>query len=91
MELPWTFSEEAAGEKHMAQLQHNMWVSDSRSAALSVVTGGGRWVELTVHADPLYQHLLLTAEKKFWRAVVSGDERRLFGRGAAPTTAGSRP
>src|SRR3954470_21809395 len=24
--LPWTFSEEAAAEKHMAQLQHNMWV-----------------------------------------------------------------
>src|SRR3984957_1803297 len=23
--LPWTFSEEAAAEKHMAQLQHNMW------------------------------------------------------------------
>ena len=25
--LPWTFSEEAAAEKHMAQLQHNMWVT----------------------------------------------------------------
>jgi hypothetical protein len=25
--LPWTFSEEAAAEKHMAQLQHNMWVA----------------------------------------------------------------
>src|ERR1700745_3314606 len=24
--LPWNFSEEAAAEKHMAQLQHNMWV-----------------------------------------------------------------
>ena len=24
--LPWAFSEEAAAEKHMAQLQHNMWV-----------------------------------------------------------------
>jgi predicted phage-related endonuclease len=23
--LPWSFSEEAAVEKHMAQLQHNMW------------------------------------------------------------------
>ena len=23
--LPWNFSEEAAAEKHMAQLQHNMW------------------------------------------------------------------
>jgi hypothetical protein len=24
--LPWSFSEEAAAEKHMAQVQHNMWV-----------------------------------------------------------------
>ncbi len=24
--LPWTFSEEAVAEMHMAQLQHNMWV-----------------------------------------------------------------
>ena len=30
--LPWSFSEEAAAEKHMAQLQHNMWVIQSRSA-----------------------------------------------------------
>jgi predicted phage-related endonuclease len=30
--LPWTFSEEAAAEKHMAQLQHNMWVANSKSA-----------------------------------------------------------
>src|SRR3954447_24159265 len=28
--LPWTFSEEAAAEKHMAQLQHNMWVIAAR-------------------------------------------------------------
>ena len=27
--LPWSFSEEAAAEKHMAQLQHNMWVTNS--------------------------------------------------------------
>src|SRR3984957_6439002 len=77
--LPWTFSEEAAAAKHMAQLQHDMWVANSRSAVLSIITGGGKWVELTVHADPLYQHLLLTAEKKFWRAGVSGEEPRLFG------------
>ena len=25
--LPWNFSEEAAAEKHLAQLQHNMWVT----------------------------------------------------------------
>jgi predicted phage-related endonuclease len=77
--LPWTFSEEAAAEKHMAQLQHNMWVANARSAVLSIITGGGKWVELVVRADPLYQHLLLTTEKKFWRCVVSGEEPRLFG------------
>src|ERR1035438_2702681 len=77
--LPWTFSEEGAAEKHMAQLQHNMWVADARSAVLSIVTGGGKWVEVSVHADPLYQHLLLTAEKKFWRCVMDGEVPHLFG------------
>lgn len=77
--LPWTFSEEAAAEKHMAQLQHNMWVANTVSAALSIITGGGKWVEISIHADPLYQHLLLTAERKFWRCVQSGETPRLFG------------
>ena len=77
--LPWAFSEEAAAEKHMAQLQHNMWVVAARAAVLSIITGGGKWVEITVHADPLYQHLLLTAEKKFWRCVQSGEPPLLFG------------
>ena len=71
--LPWNFSEEGAAEKHMAQLQHNMWVTASRTAALSIITGGGKWVEMTIPADPLYQHLLLTAERKFWRCVQSGE------------------
>src|SRR5579871_2334844 len=77
--LPWNFSEEAAAEKHMAQLQHNMWVTASRTAVLSIITGGGKWVEMTIPADPLYQHLLLTAERKFWRCVQSGEPPRLFG------------
>ena len=77
--LPWNFSEEAAAEKHMAQLQHNMWVTASRTAVLSIITGGGKWVEMTIPADPLYQHLLLTAEKKFWRCVETGEPPRLFG------------
>jgi hypothetical protein len=77
--LPWTFSEEAAAEKHMAQLQHNMWVANSRFAVLSIITGGGKWIEITIPADPLYQHLLITAEKKFWRCVLNGDEPTLFG------------
>ncbi len=77
--LPWSFSEEAAAEKYMAQLQHNMWVIATRSAVLSVITGGGKWVEITTHADPLYQHLIVTAERKFWRCVESGEPPRLFG------------
>ncbi len=89
--LPWTFSEEAAAEKHMAQLQHNMWVANARSAVLSIITGGGKWVEMTVHADPLYQHLLITAEKKFWRCVMSGEEPRAVRGRAAAATAGGGP
>ena len=77
--LPWSFSEEAAAEKHMAQLQHNMWVTNANAAALSIITGGGKWVEISVPADCLYQHLLLTAEKKFWRCVESGEPPRLYG------------
>jgi predicted phage-related endonuclease len=77
--LPWSFSEEAAAMKHLAQLQHNMWVVAARNAVLSVITGGGKWVEITTHADPLYQHLILTAERKFWRCVESGEPPRLFG------------
>jgi len=77
--LPWNFSEEAAAEKHMAQLQHNMWVTAARTSVLSIITGGGKWVEMTISADPLYQHLLLTAERKFWRCVETGELPHLFG------------
>ena len=77
--LPWSFSEEAAAEKHMAQLQHNMWVTNAKAAALSIITGGGKWVEISIPADCLYQHLLLTAEKKFWRCVENGEPPRLYG------------
>jgi predicted phage-related endonuclease len=77
--LPWQFSEEAAAEKYMPQLQHNMWVVAARSAVLSIITGGGKWVEITAHADPLYQHLIVTAERKFWRCVESGETPSLFG------------
>ena len=75
--LPWSFSEEAAAEKYMAQLQHNMWVTHLRMAVLSIITGGGKWVEATIPMDPLYLSILVSAEKKFWRCVLSGDEPRL--------------
>jgi predicted phage-related endonuclease len=77
--LPWSFSEEAAAEKYAPQLQHNMWVIAARAAVLSIITGGGKWVEIKTHADPLYQHLIVTAERKFWRCVESGEPPTLFG------------
>ena len=71
--LPWSFSEEAAVAKYMAQLQHNMWVTNIRSSVLSIITGGGKWVEITVPMDPLYLSILVSAEKKFWRCVQFGE------------------
>jgi predicted phage-related endonuclease len=76
--LPWSFSEEAAAEKYMARVQHNMWVTHSRMAALSIITGGGKWVEITIPMDPLYLSVLVSAEKKFWRCVQSGETPHLI-------------
>jgi predicted phage-related endonuclease len=71
--LPWSFDEQAAADKHMAQVQHNMWVTHARSAVLSIITGGGKWVEISIPMDPLYLSILIAAEKKFWRCVQSGE------------------
>src|SRR6266508_186984 len=71
--LPWSFSEEAAAEKYMAQVQHNMWVTHLRSSVLSIITGGGKWVEVAIPLDSLYLSVLVSAEKKFWRCVQSGE------------------
>jgi predicted phage-related endonuclease len=76
--LPWSFSEDGAAQKYMSQLQHNMWVTNSKQAVLSIITGGGKWVGISITADSLYQHLLLTAEKKFWRCVEANEPPRLF-------------
>jgi len=76
--LPWSFSEEAAAEKYMAQVQHNMWVTHLRTSVLSIITGGGKWVEVTIPMDPLYLSVLVSAEKKFWRCVQSGEMPHLI-------------
>jgi YqaJ-like recombinase protein len=76
--LPWSFSEEAAAEKYMAQVQHNMWVTHLRSSVLSIITGGGKWVEVAIPMDPLYLTVLVAAEKKFWRCVQSGEVPHLI-------------
>ena len=76
--LPWSFSKEIAAEKHMAQLQHNMLVADFSASVLSIITGGGQWVEISIPADPVYQTVLIAVEKAFWRAVRSGDPPSVF-------------
>jgi hypothetical protein len=76
--LPWSFSEEAAAGKYMAQLQHNMWVTHLRTSVLSIITGGGKWVEITIPMGPLYLSVLVSAEKKFWRCVQSGETPHLI-------------
>jgi predicted phage-related endonuclease len=76
--LPWSFSEEVAAEKYMAQVQHNMWVTHLRTSVLSIITGGGKWVEITIPMDPLYLSVLVSAEKKFWRCVQSGEPPHLI-------------
>ena len=76
--LPWSFSEEAAAEKHMAQLQHNMLVAGTKKSVLSIINGGGKWTEISIEADPIYQTILIAAEKAFWRAVKTGETPALF-------------
>src|ERR1700736_4907943 len=76
--LPWSFSEEAAAEKQMAQLQHNMLVTGTKKSVLSIINGGGKWIALTIEADPIYQTILIAAEKSFWRSVKTGGPPVLF-------------
>jgi len=58
--------------------QHDLWVAQAKIAALSIVTGDGRWFEATVEADPMYQQLLLTGEKRFLRFLQTGETPSRF-------------
>jgi hypothetical protein len=73
------FSETDLATAQMARPQHLMWVTAARWALFSIITGDGKWFSMTVAADPLYQHLLLTAEKKFLRCVQTGEPPPIFG------------
>jgi predicted phage-related endonuclease len=77
--LPWSFAEDAAVDKHMAQLQHNMLVTGASRAYLSVLTGGAKWVSMEVEADPVYQTVLVQVERIFWRCVRPGSHLRFSG------------
>jgi hypothetical protein len=50
--LPWSFSEEAAAEKYMLQLQHNMWVVAARTAVLGLnsTDDAANWAHLVLGA-----------------------------------------
>ena len=70
------FTEESAAEKHMPQLQHNMVVTGTRTAYLSILTGGGKWVSIEVKPT---QTVLEQVERIFWRCVQTGEIPRVFG------------
>jgi hypothetical protein len=83
--LPWSFSEESAAEKYMAQLQHNMWVTNAKLAALSIITGGGKWVEISIAADPLISISSSRRRRSSGAAWSSGNP--LVARGRTTATA----
>ena len=76
--LPWNFSlEEAAAEEGIGAAAAQ-YVGDRLADGRAVIHHRRpRLVEMTIPADPLYQHLLLTGEE--WRCVQSGEPPRLFG------------
>jgi predicted phage-related endonuclease len=61
-------------ERYMPQLQHNMAVTGTSRAILSVIFGNHRYEIIEVASDWLYQLELLEAEEAFWKCVVSGSE-----------------
>ena len=77
--LPWYFSEQIAVTNTCRSCSTICGSSRQGPAVLSIITGGGKWVEITTRADPLYQHLIVTAERKFWRCVENGETPTLFG------------
>jgi hypothetical protein len=42
-----------------------MWVTASRTAVLSIITGGGKWVEMTIPADPQRLGAALTYARRY--------------------------
>ena len=54
----------------MAGIENALIYSDGHAVAVtdvqtSVITGGGQWVEIKAAADRLFQHLIVTAERKW--------------------------
>jgi hypothetical protein len=70
----WSFSEEAAAEKYIPHCSTTC-VGGGGPAGSALGDQRGRRVgrDNRQYADPLYQHLIVTAERKFWRCVETGD------------------
>ena len=62
----------------MESTEVRKWVTHLRTSVLSIITGGGNWVEIEIPMDPLYLSVLVSAEKKFWRCVQSGEVPHLI-------------
>lgn len=59
--------------RYMPQLQHNMAVTRSTRAVLSVIFGNHKWEMFEIAYDWLYQEELLIAETRFWDFVRTGE------------------
>jgi hypothetical protein len=77
--LPWSFRRRRPRKNTWPSCSTTWWVTNAGSAALSITTGGGKWIEITIPADALYQHFLVTAEQRFWPCVQNGDIPRPYG------------
>ncbi len=64
--------EEDVLSRYMPQLQHNMAVTGSNVALLSVIYGNHKWEMYEIASDWLYQEELLVAESQFWNCVLNG-------------------
>jgi hypothetical protein len=60
-------------DRYMPQIQHNMAVTGSDRAVLSVIFGNHKWEIFEVGSDWLYQEELLIAETRFWDCVRTGE------------------
>jgi len=66
-------------KKHRRSYSHHMWVANAKSAVCRFITGA-KLDRAHLHADPLYQHLPVTAaERQLWRCVEDGEMPRWFG------------
>ena len=73
--MPWSFPEEGAAQKYMPQLQHNVG-HQLVTSVFSVITGGGKWVEIVVPAN---SNTYCLRPRRVRARVERGDPKRLFG------------